>query len=424
MAAQSDSRRVFLLESEPGLGDALASDLEPFGYRIQAYGGMASLDRALKEDAPDAVLLDVSFPRDVRSLAGLAAEVRAAGRPSLPLLLVSNTEDPDARLAAVRAGGDAFLTKPLNVVSLVDQLDRLTWRQPAVPYRVLIVDDDDLICRRYSLVLRHAGVEAATASTAMRAMDLLESFQPELILLDLHMPGCSGLELAKVIRQHDAYLGTPIVFVSAEDDVSRQFDALRIGADDFLTKPVSDERLIAWVRIRAARARALTAQMDQDSLTGLLVHTRIKEQLTAERASAERTGRPLSFAMIDVDHFKQVNDLFGHMLGDHVLKSLARLLRQRLRQQDSVGRYGGEEFAVILPDCPVDAACELLEEIRQRFEGLRHGAGAEDFQTTFSAGVAGLSGEADNADLVRAADSALYEAKRSGRNRIVSFDRR
>ena len=419
MAIGTDNRSVYFLESESGLGEALVADLEPFGYRVSPFQGMNALSRALDSEVPAAAILDVSFPRDLRALAGLAADVRAAGRRSLPLLLVSNAEDPDARLAAVRAGGDAFLTKPLNVVSLVDQLDRLTWRQPAVPYRVLVVDDDELICRRYALVLRHAGIEVAAASTAAKAMDLLESFQPELILLDLYMPGCSGLELAKVIRQHDAYLGTPIVFVSAEEDVTRQFDALRIGADDFLTKPVSDERLIAWVRIRASRARALTALMDQDSLTGLLVHTRIKEQLASDVARAQRDDRPLSFAMIDVDHFKQVNDLFGHMLGDHVLKSLARLLRQRLRQADTVGRYGGEEFALILPGCTVEDAGVVLEEVRQRFESLSHGRGSEDFQTTFSAGVAGVPGAADAPDLIKAADAALYQAKRAGRNRVV-----
>ncbi len=419
MTTGTDTRIIYFLESESGLGDTLVADLEPFGYRVSPFQGMNALSRALDGEIPAAAILDVSFPRDLRSLASLAADVRAAGRRSLPLLLVSNAEDPDARLAAVRAGGDAFLTKPLNVVSLVDQLDRLTWRQPAVPYRVLVVDDDELICRRYALVLRHAGIEVATASNAVEAMDLLESFQPELILLDLYMPGCSGLELAKVIRQHDAYLGTPIVFVSAEEDVTRQFDALRIGADDFLTKPLSDERLIAWVRIRASRARALTVLMDQDSLTGLLVHTRIKEQLAADVARAQREDRPLSFAMIDVDHFKQVNDLFGHLLGDHVLKSLARLLRQRLRQADTVGRYGGEEFALILPGCTVEDAGAVLEEIRQRFEGLSHGRGSDDFQTTFSAGVAGLPGAADAADLIRAADAALYRAKHAGRNRVV-----
>ena len=419
MAIPTDNRSIYFLESGSGLGDALIGDLEPFGYRVSPFQGMKALSRALDSEVPAAAILDVSFPRDLRSLAGLAADVRAAGRRSLPLLLVSNAEDPDARLAAVRAGGDAFLTKPLNVVSLVDQLDRLTLRQPAVPYRVLVVDDDELLCRRYALVLRHAGTEVAAASTAAAAMDLLESFQPELILLDLYMPGCSGLELAKVIRQHDGYLGTPIVFVSAEEDVTRQFDALRIGADDFLTKPVSDERLVAWVRIRASRARALTALMDQDSLTGLLGHTRIKERLAADVARAEREDRPLSFAMIDVDHFKQVNDLFGHMLGDHVLKSLARLLRQRLRQVDTVGRYGGEEFALILPGCTVEDAGAVLEEIRQRFENLSHGRGSEAFQTTFSAGVAGVPGAADASDLIKAADAALYRAKHAGRNRVV-----
>lgn len=205
----------------------------------------------------------------------------------------------------------------------------------------------------------------------------------------MYMPECLGTELAKVIRQHERHVSVPIIYLSAEDDLDKQLDAMSEGGDDFLTKPIRPRHLIATVRTRASRARSLKARMVRDSLTGLYNHTHTLQLLEDARLRARRDGRPLSFAMLDIDHFKQVNDRFGHPMGDRVIKGLALFLKQRLRKTDHIGRYGGEEFAVVLPDTDLDAARLVLDEIRQRFAEIHYPAQPTDLRCTFSCGIAG-----------------------------------
>jgi diguanylate cyclase (GGDEF)-like protein len=194
---------------------------------------------------------------------------------------------------------------------------------------------------------------------------------------------------------------------------------MSLGGDDFLTKPIRPEHLVSSVSSRIERSRLLRSFMVRDSLTGLLNHTAIKDQLEREVARAKRQGMPLSFAMIDIDRFKRVNDTYGHPVGDRVIKSLSRLLKQRLRANDVVGRYGGEEFAVIMVDTDGSAALKVLEGIREAFSCLRQVADGNEFFVTFSGGVADVADFDDAIKLGDSADKALYEAKHAGRNRLV-----
>jgi diguanylate cyclase (GGDEF)-like protein len=158
--------------------------------------------------------------------------------------------------------------------------------------------------------------------------------------------------------------------------------------------------------------------MMRDSLTGLLNHTSTRERLGVEAARAQREGLSLSFAMIDIDHFKSVNDTYGHPAGDRVIKSLARLLQQRLRKMDVIGRYGGEEFAIVLQNIDVHSGQRLLDEIRDRFAHIRHAIGNKEVYVTFSCGLASFPTYEDATMLTQAADQALYQAKRGGRNQV------
>jgi len=250
-------------------------------------------------------------------------------------------------------------------------------------------------------------------------MESLLEFAPDLILIDIYMPGCNGMELAKVIRQLDAFVSIPIVFLSAESNLDKQLIAMGLGADDFLTKPIQPLHLVSSVSSRIQRSLKLRSFMVRDSLTGLLNHTTIKEQLSREVALAKRQGTPLAFAMIDIDHFKQVNDAYGHAAGDRVIKSLSRLLKQRLREAEMVGRYGGEEFAVILSNTDGVMAVKVMDAIRKDFSQLRNRADSREFAVTFSCGVADVLHFGDHAELSNAADKALYTAKNSGRNQVV-----
>jgi diguanylate cyclase (GGDEF)-like protein len=285
-------------------------------------------------------------------------------------------------------------------------------------FRVLVVDDDAEVVKHTELILSEAGMITASVDDPMKIVEPLEEFRPELILMDLDMPGCSGQELATVIRQQASYAAIPIVFLSAETNVQRQLQALQRGGDDFLSKSLNPGELILAVATRARRFRLLRSMMTRDSLTGLLNHTSTKQQLETEIDRARRADAPLAFVMVDIDRFKSVNDTYGHAAGDAVLKSLARLMKERLRASDVVGRMGGEEFAAVLADTDAAGAARIFDELRRAFARIRHNAEGREFSVTMSCGVAQFPDFDGASRLSNAADKALYAAKHNGRDRV------
>jgi diguanylate cyclase (GGDEF)-like protein len=303
---------------------------------------------------------------------------------------------------------------------MVNRMVQVLEQRRALPQRVLIVDDDVDLAAHYRLALLSAGMEVEVLHEPEVILETLSAFRPELVLMDMYMPKFSGPDLAGVIRQYDKWTSLPIIYLSAETDLDKQVEAMNRGADDFLTKPISDAQLISSVRGRIERARHLDGQINKDSLTGLLKHASIKEAIELEVIRSRRSGKPVSVAMLDIDHFKMVNDTYGHAMGDVVISSIAMLLRQRLRQSDIIGRYGGEEFAVALPECDSKTAYQLLDDLRQRFASVRFSHDGKDFNCAISVGLASSADYADSngAQLLIAADAALYAAKRGGRNQV------
>ena len=408
---------ILVIEADRAAGDALASQLNYFGFRARALDSRRDLAHGVSETPPKAVIADIACVEDGSDGAMGIAALRAAGVLSAPVVFLSEHDEFRARLTAVQAGGAAYLTRPFDIVPLVDRLDALTGQERDLPYRVLVVDDDVDVGRYHAAVLASGGIVTRVCDTPSVVPSVLAEFRPDLVLMDLHMPQCSGGDLAAVIRQLEGFLTMPIVFLSAEGDARRRLGAMGRGGDDFISKPVVEEHLLAGVNLRVARARQIACLADRDGLTGLLKHTSIKEALSRELNNARRGDYPCAFVLLDIDWFKTVNDAYGHLAGDRVIKSLARLLRSRLRETDWIGRYGGEEFAIVLPRCSATAACALIEEIAHRFRAIRHHrAPGRDFSATFSAGVADCRSMDTVDTMIHAADSALYEAKRGGRD--------
>jgi diguanylate cyclase (GGDEF)-like protein len=417
--AAAQSRTVYLVSSDDESARDLSVQLGHFGYHATHFGSVRELQAGMLRDAPAAILIDTN-PGDAALLdAQGIADIQAGRSLTSPILFLSTQTDLATRLSAVRAGCEAYLTKPVDISSLVDQLDVLTNSREVEPYRILIVEDSRQLARFYTAILEQANLYTATVTDPLQVMQPLTEFRPDLILMDVYMPNCSGLELARVIRQQEAFLSIPIVFLSAETDLTRQLQAVSLGGDEFLTKPIQPNHLVTAVTSRAERSRALRSFMIRDSLTGLLNHTATKEQLDREIARAARSGTSATLAVIDIDHFKLVNDTYGHPTGDQVLKSLARLLRQRLRSSDTVGRYGGEEFVVILPETDGPTAVRVIEAIRSGFSQVRQHSDQGFFAVTFSCGIATFPAYPDATQLLDAADKMLYEAKSAGRNRVL-----
>lgn len=402
-----------------------------FGYRVESFSDIKSLEKAYETREPAVLIVDEAFCAQA-SDHGLAGEfkafqerITAANGEPIRLIFLSREENLETRLHAVRLGGEAFFVKPFDFGGLIDALDDVVGRNANAPYRVLIVDDSRVSARFAQTTLQMTGIITEIVIDPMSIISTLVDFNPDLILLDVYMPECTGMELAKVIRQMERFVSIPIVYLSSEEDRDMQLEAMSIGADDFINKmDLKGHQLIAAVKTRMDRYRALRSLMMRDSLTGLLNHATIVERMNQEIAQARRlqvAGKKsvVSIAMLDIDFFKSVNDNYGHSAGDRVLKSLSRFLTQRLRQSDTIGRYGGEEFAIILHDTDGPTSVKVMNEIRENFSKITHQAEGEEFHVTFSAGVASFPEYADVTQLNDAADHALYTAKRNGRNRIV-----
>lgn len=336
-----------------------------------------------------------------------------------PTMLIAGQTSFELQLAAARARVDAVLPRPVDGGELGEWLEHFAGkREPRTP-SILLVDDDPLLAEVFAEALRLAGMTVSIVSDPTEVLSRLNMVPPDLILMDVHMPGVDGIELARMIRQSRRHLSLPIVFLSAEQDANRQMQARRWGGDDFIAKPIEPQRLASLVRLKAERSGALRSMMERDSLTGLYNHGRFKDRLMLEVERCRRTHSEISLVMIDLDRFKNINDRFGHLIGDNILRVLANTLTAGLRRIDVVGRYGGEEFGVILLETPPQAARLVIDKLRQRFAALPFEAAGSLFNATFSAGIAGSRGYSDLNRLITAADRALYAAKHAGRDQVM-----
>lgn len=411
-------RLIYLVDDDTVQARVMASQIGYFGYRVHTFYTLGDMRASVSVARPDAVLMDISFPEGKMAGTETIAEMRETSLAGVPVMFISGNDEPLCRLQAVRAGGQAFFTKPIDVGTITDALDRLFFEGTPEPYRVLIVDDSPVQARVNALYLDQAGMETAVVTDPLEVLSVMNEFNPELILMDVYMPDCSGLELARMIRQIEAFLSIPITYLSSETDRDRQLEAVGLGGDDFLVKPIKPSHLVAAVSSRVERYRGLRSLMLRDGLTGLFNHTTTKERLIQEVSRAQRQANVVSFAILDLDTFKAVNDTYGHAAGDRVLKSLAHLLVRRLRTTDVVGRYGGEEFAVILPGTTASGALSLLDELRANFGHIRHRAAGAEFSTTFSCGISSFPPCKTAETLAERADQALYAAKTQGRNQV------
>ncbi len=409
---------VYLLSSDPVEINDLATQIEFFGYTVEKFTRLEDLKSTAQKLLPNALVLDLGSSDDVDKIFATAEEIQA-NEKRVPLIFITEQDHINNRLKAVRTGSHSFFVKPVNVGSLIDALDQLAAHQTHEAYRIIIVDTSRMEAQRNATTLKKAGMIVDFLLKPLTILTALEQFSPDLILMNVDMGEFTGIEIAQIIRQIPSYVSIPIVFLSAELDRKTQLEAMSQGGDDFLSNPIEPDHLIRAITTRVERYRTLRRMMRSDGLTGLLNHTSMKERLEQEFLRAERQKTPLSFVMIDLDHFKQVNDTYGHPTGDQVLKSISRLLKQRLRRSDVVGRYGGEEFAVIMPETDCAAATMVMDEIRSNFEHVRHRDHPVEFSVTFSAGVASYPDYQTPVDVGDAADRALYEAKRLGRNRVV-----
>lgn len=421
---------------------------------VSALNGPQALDIAERGEC-DIVLLDVMMP----GMDGFEVCRRlksAPGTAHLPVVMVTALDSPADRLAGLQAGADDFLTKPINELALLTRVrslvrlkhltDELRARATGTKAlglpdpltmaaaedgrngRVLLIEDQHVTGERMAAALQqHHTVEIDAGSEV--SFGRIADASPDVVVLSLSLKELDPLRLISRVRSDDALRNLPMLVLAEAMDDPRVVRALDMGVNDYLMRPVDRNELIARVSTQIRKKRYqdrlrenLRASMELaivDPLTKLNNRRFLNTQLTALLREDVRRDAPLSMLVLDLDHFKRVNDVFGHDAGDDVLRECAERLRTLVRGIDIVARFGGEEFVIAMPDTDAFAASRVAERIRDLIDKKPfHVAGGEKkLHVTVSIGVATTGRGADDADsLFKQADAALYEAKRAGRN--------
>jgi len=301
------------------------------------------------------------------------------------------------------------------------------------PAHILIIDDEPAVANHIRKIVEESGHRASACHTWTEALRTFGKGDIDLILMDAIMPTVDGFKLTRIIRSR-ARTYVPIVFLTGLADDNARVSGIEAGGDDFLTKPIHPlelkVRIKAMLRIRSLtqaleeKTRTLSRLAAMDALTGIGNRRSFDERLRSELTLSESNGQPLTVLILDLDHFKSVNDTFGHTVGDELLRAFGRLLAENTRACDIPYRYGGEEFAILCPNSSTDDACNLAERIRAAFQRLSPNATAAGPRTC-SIGAAGtdiLGSTPSPEALLTAADAALYRAKDSGRNCVCKYN--
>ena len=287
---------------------------------------------------------------------------------------------------------------------------------------ILAADDAPNILKAIQYILVKAGYPVLTARDGEEALALIKQEHPALVISDIMMPGLDGYELCSLLRTKQSTSLIPFIFLTAKDTVDDRIKGIQTGADGYLTKPFHREELLALVETVLTRHRIYIEQTMKDELTALPNRAYLFKALDNELARARRYRRSLSVVMLDIDKFKLVNDTYGHLFGDKILIRLTETLLGEVRRQDILGRYGGEEFLIILPETAGKAATALMERCRKKVAGTRYkgDSGSTIVSVTISAGIAEFTADDHSIeDLIGRADRALYKAKENGRDQIA-----
>jgi diguanylate cyclase (GGDEF)-like protein len=309
--------------------------------------------------------------------------------------------------------------------------------QSSTPCRIVLIDDDPAIVRLLKKILTDHGMEVIACSTAGEGMTALEEHDWDICLLDRGLPDSDGIEICRRVKAEAHFDARRVIILSGYDSLDARVEALNLGADDYITKPFHPAEVLA--RLNASRrvvemqqqlvemAKQLEELSGRDDLTGIFNRRHFRRTVARAFDHCRRYKRPLSVALIDVDHFKKVNDSFGHQAGDTVLAEVAKRFKRSVRSSDYLARYGGEEFVVLLPETQLGDAVSFGEKLRAAIASAPVAiAEGEALPVTVSVGAASVPYTEFNSasELIRAADQALYRAKRNGRNRVEAERRR
>nr|WP_277875203.1 diguanylate cyclase [Anabaena sphaerica] len=431
-ASTIPSASLLIVDDDLPLAKQMAMEATNWGFQAKIAVNLQQAQEFLAHHF-DVILLDINFPDSTENGLDFLAIIRKQ-YPEIPVVMLTAENSFAQRVEAARLGSKCFLQKPISpsqvLATVIQAIQQV--KQPIA--RLLIVDDDPGLLNLLRTLLEPSGYHLTLLDQPHKFWETLEQTVPDLLILDVEFSVVylshqnseqvnvwSGFDLCSVVRTDARWNRLPVLFLSAHTDIETIQRSFIVGADDFLTKPIVPTELLTRVRTRLEQ-RQLWKLTEIDALTGLSLRRKVLQDLTRLLQLAQRQQQPFSLAMLDLDNFKSINDQYGHEMGDRVLNYFGKLLNQSFRQEDVVGRWGGEEFVVGMYGTSREDGIGRLAQVLQQFsQNLFTVQNGTKFKVTFSAGIAQVPDDAkDLQTLYQKADIALYQAKAQGRNCICS----
>jgi len=452
------NEKILIVDDDPTNVKLLSAKLGDSNYTIlKAYGGEEALQKA-KSENPDLVLLDVMMP-DMNGYDVTSQLKNCTETSNIPIILVTALDGSDNKTKGLEAGADDFLNKPVHTAELKARVksllrlkrysDQLKTRAQAErmvlnPFfnddyiaelrmpNLLIVEDNATDAKLIKSLLNSLACNISTVHSGEEALSCCNNHKVDIMILDMLLPGLDGYEVVKKVKENASTQSTQIIVVTSLQDIDSKIKGYEVGVDDFLMKPINFNefraRVNSLIKKKAYHDKlmgnfevAVQAAIT-DKLTGVYNNGYFQHYLKNELKRADRHHHPVSLLMLDIDNFKLVNDRHGHLAGDKLLKEVAAKLNQSIREIDVLARFGGDEFAIILPYTQKENAAALAERIRLAIEKCTVAVNDQTSITlSMSIGVADYAPGVDTAhDVIQKADKALYTAKLNGKNQVCS----
>jgi diguanylate cyclase (GGDEF)-like protein len=417
---QSVHKKILIVDSNASLM-RFVEPLEKAGYIVDVSSNINTLQHYAETQKPNVIILDGAFNTHASPLFAEAISLLNSQFPEAPILYIFRVNDFTNRLQAVRLGAKHYLTQPITAHQILESVNNLLELHPKEPYRVLILEEDPDLAQLYQTSLEQAGIHSERLLEPSYLINALVEFKPETILLDSTQAQCSGLELATILRQEEAYHHINLLFLSA--DPQQKLPLCSLGNDQILTKPIPLDYLVELILHKARASRKLQQDLSHDKLTGLLNEHSFRERLQANIALAERSGSPVMVAVLDLVQFKKINLQQGYWVGNQILKNIAKMLRQRLRRGDLIGRSQANQFLIALYDADETSSVQVLQQLLPEISELPPTLGA-DSQLQWHVGIAHYPGHIHkynelSLDMLAVAENALRTAKQEGSHQFV-----
>ena len=422
--SSTDNQSILLCVSQ---NQRIIQDLQKVTTAVQMPMIVASsAQKALRElRLGNVEYVFISNDQDDMTAVPLVRSIRKEKGYHLPIALLSTPLEVHDRIEAVHAGVSLFLHEESGYDVLNQGLRQLQVLGKAGSQKILIIDDDqgDLIHFIHQS-LGQSSFQISSINSPLRLLELMTEIQTDLLLINCDMEEVGGFEVCRTLRTIPEWQSLPIILIGQSDDPAKRMAAFKSGADDYLSTHLETEELSLRISARLERMRISQERADRDALTGLLIRRAFNEAFQQKLQIAKRKGSVVSICLLDLDHFKSVNDTYGHLAGDRVLSALGRLLSSSFRAEDLRGRWWGEEFIVAFSGEDPQSAKSILERARQEFIKLEfEGENGEVFKSTFSSGIACYPDHGEHIEqILKIADERLYKVKQNGRNQILAKD--